>query len=632
MGASSSNIADAVSNVANYVNNSTSVNDTQVSSLANQIKLNSCQIKLDGNFNAKESAKLLAKNQQIVSAKQDANVANNIQQQTLQQAQSTVGTLGIGYADASNCASELVNTTNQISNAMVVGALQYASVDNKFDCEGTTIKAKNLTIGFNSSVDFLSTQTLNNDQVANIVNDISQTISQKATATVEGISGMLLLILCAIAVIIYVAMKPLSSGGVKLIVGVLLCFLVVGVIILMYIKKSPPFFNDLQECINNSSLGMGGGSSENVSNCIEQKPGKIYLNNPPLKYIYGISPSDMSKPSGNLVQIAIASQSSGNSLNGAGPNGGYTVDTAITLQNKIKNYVQLASDLNIPNIPNPLSIPCAIPVSNPLYSQYSCSLSYSNKMSGTGAYFYVPTQYSNADISSPNDANAGICTPSTIQLGEDNSNCSYTTGCPSSLESSCFQTTNDSTQAIANLNSSDWEDYLSMSGKYPPTLPWNNTNIDEQTLRALFSRFVLCDIIGNIEMHHYVLQDDIVKFLDENNNTIIRPVRDAIKEGYSNFIYKYHPYSFPNSWRNGIMGSGFIYGQVGIVDNNKNKFVKFMKNIGGWILLAILGLIFLFMGYIWYKNRNKNLSGSATDLNSNKGFLEKIKDMFTSKD
>ena len=232
--ASSSNAATAVANVANFVNNSTSANSSAVSNVEQSITLSNCYIKLSGDFNARESATLAQKNSQIVSAKQDSNVTNNIAQEMLQQAQSSVGTLGIGYAEASNSASVMINDTNQIINALTVGCTQYSAVNQKFNCDGSTIVAKNLNIGFSSISNFLSNQTLNNDQVANVVNDVSQTIQQKATATVEGISGMMLLILLAVAVIIYVASKPLSSGAIKVIIGVVLCFLVLGIILTMF--------------------------------------------------------------------------------------------------------------------------------------------------------------------------------------------------------------------------------------------------------------------------------------------------------------------------------------------------------------------------------------------------------------
>lgn len=579
--AQSSNAAEAVANVSNFVNNSTTANSTAVSNVQKTINLSNCYIKLAGDFDAKESATLAQKNTQIISAKQDTNVANNIQQQMLQQAQSTVGSLGIGYADASNSASEMVNDTNQIVNAMTVGCNQYSSVNQSFTCSGSTIIAKNLNIEFDSSSDFLSSQTLNNDQVANVVNDISQSIQQKATATVEGISGMLIMILLMIAVIIYVGMKPLSSGGAKVIVGVSLCFVFVGVILLMYLRGTPPFFSSPSECINNSSIGMGGNDG-NVPNCINHQDKKITLSSPPLKYIYGVTPTDTSQPGGNLVQMVIAA-TSGQSLNqGCGPNGGYRASTFYTLDQILnkntkpgENYTAYAVQLGIPMIPNPLTIPV-----------------------GKDGYYAIPGEYAGAN---PEKGDNCICTPGTIQVGDSNSPTELKS-CPQVAAPSAFvaiKNPSDWGNIVANLNASAWSDYMNLTGSYPPTSGFSG---DEATTRALFARFVLCDIIGNIDLHHYVSPNELVKFSNQSNQIIVGLAGNISKTNPDD-VYMYHPYSYPGSWSNGVIGPGYIKGKVGVIDDNNYRFQNFMKKIGGYILLGILGLVFIFMFYTWYKNK-----------------------------
>lgn len=581
--AHASNSASAVANVANFINNSTTANSAAVNIVEQHTDINNCKIKLSGDFNVHDSAVLVQKNNQIIAAKQDANVSNNIAQALLQQAQSTVGTLGIGFADANNSASEMVNDTNQIINAMTVGCGQYSSVDQSFTCQNSNITAKNLNIGFSSSSDFLSTQTLNNDQVANVVNDISQTIQQKATATVEGIAGMLIMILLGIAVIIYVAAKPLSSGGGKLAVGVSLCFVIVGILIVMYLRGNPPFFSSMNECINNSSVGMGETSS-----CINTQRKKIYLAHPPIKYIYGITPLDTSQPGSNLVQMVIAANSGQDISTGSGSNGGYRGDTYKALEQVLNqgtpggptDYNGFASKLGIPMIPNPLYLP-----------------------SPDGkTYYKVPPEFSPVD---PDKDNNSICTPATIQVGDTTSPSSLK-NCPQIAAPSAFTTitnpgVDDWPNIVANLSIDEWSNYINMKGTYAKGIKGYKDN-DEGMIRALFARFVLCDILNttSLDLHHYVTGMEYVKYRDSNNILQVGLAKDM----NPNEIYLYHPYSFPGSWSSGIVGPGYIMGQVGVVNDSSYRFQNFMKKSGGWIMIAILFGIFAFMFYIWWKNKN----------------------------
>ena len=178
--AESNNVSSAVTNVSNFVEQSTTANSDQVNEVKESVNLHNCTIKLRGDFNVNESAKLAVINNQIVQAHQNTNLNNNIQQQMLQQAVSKVGSLGIGYASASNAASEFVNNSNSIINAISGSASQYNSTNLSFDCDRSYIEANNLNINFNSSADFLSTQTLKNKQVNKIVNDVSPIYQTKS--------------------------------------------------------------------------------------------------------------------------------------------------------------------------------------------------------------------------------------------------------------------------------------------------------------------------------------------------------------------------------------------------------------------------------------------------------------------
>lgn len=574
------NSSEVIANISNFVDSSTTVNSNAVNNVRNSIALYECSLKAKQDVNIETVSKSVQKNNQIVKAKQDANLNNNIQQKILQESLSKVGSLGIGFASASNSTTVIANASNEIINAMNVSSNQYSTVNNSFNCNNSTILAKNINIAFESYGSFLSEQTLKNDQVAAITNEISQSVQQKATAEVEGISGMLILLLIVIAVLIYVVMKPLSSGGGKIIVGVLMCFLITIVLIGMYIRGTPPFFEYPDECINNSSLGRGSSS------CTDYSQRKIKLSGSPIKYLYGITPFDRSQPGANLVQMSIAAKSG--QLKSSGINGGYRGDTFLNLQTALANYAQYAQDLNIPMIPNPLVVP-------------------QKTADNVINYYLIPGEYSG---NSSEVKNNSICTPGTIQVEIDSKEKTLSK-CPQFAAPEAFTTTTNlgnGSNIVANLNNSKWQEYINMTGEFFPSP--NFQGDDEALVRSLFARFVLCDIIGNIDLHYYISENEYIKFLDNNNNTVVKLARNAISEN-SKDVYMYHPYSLSGSPSDGIVSTGYIDGYVGYVNNNKYRYQVFMTKIGVYICIGIIAFILLFMFYLWIKNKF-DATGNAT--------------------
>jgi hypothetical protein len=577
--AQTKNSSEVIANISNFVDNSTTVNSNAVNDVKNRVEVTTCHLKAD-DINIETISKSVQKNNQIVKAKQDANLNNNIQQKMLQESLSKVGSLGIGFANASNSTTVIANSSNEIINAMNVASNQYSTVHNNFNCNNSTILAKNINISYESYGSFLSEQTLKNDQVAAITNEISQSVDQKATAEVEGISGMIILLLIALAVLVYVAMKPLSSGGGKIIVGVLMCFLIMIVLVGMYIRGTPPFFADLDECIHNSSLGTGG------SNCTDYTQRKIKLSSAPIKYLYGITPFDRSQPGANLVQMSIAAKSG--QVTSSGVNGGYRADTWSNLETSLANYTQYAQNLNIPMIPNPLVVP-------------------QKTADNATNYYLIPGEYAGnaAELKSN-----GLCTPGTVQVGIDSSE-KKLSNCPQFAAPEAFTTTSDfgtGKDIVANLNNADWQDYINMTGRFPPSP--NFQGYDEALTRALFARFVLCDMIGNIDLHYYISEDEYIRFLDNNNNKVIKLARNAITENPED-VYMYHPYILPGSPSDGIISSGYIDGYVGYVDNNKYRYQVFMRNTGVYICIGIIVFILLFMFYLWKTNKKEKKAAAA---------------------
>lgn len=99
--------------------------------------------------------------------------------------------MGIGYAEASNTSNMTVESTNDVVNTVNTSAKQFNSTNQNFICKDSVIKGKNIDIDFSNTSDFLSKQTVGTSNMTSIINKISQTAQQKATAKVEGMAGLL---------------------------------------------------------------------------------------------------------------------------------------------------------------------------------------------------------------------------------------------------------------------------------------------------------------------------------------------------------------------------------------------------------------------------------------------------------
>ena len=144
------NVSEAVSNVMNYVQQSTTADADAVSSIVNIINVSNCYIELKEDFDVQTSATVIQTANQVLVSTQNATVQNDIQQKMVQEATSKLGSLGIGYASATNQTSMLCNVTNQIVNDMRASIQQFSTIGNNFTCYNSTIKAKNLNISLNN--------------------------------------------------------------------------------------------------------------------------------------------------------------------------------------------------------------------------------------------------------------------------------------------------------------------------------------------------------------------------------------------------------------------------------------------------------------------------------------------------
>lgn len=567
--ASSNNVATAVADVTNYVSNTTTANVNQVNQLQQTIDFNNCNVDISGNFNANESATLMQSNNQIVTALQNSSVSNDIQQKLLQAAASTVGSMGIGYADASNSASMFVNASSQIMNAMDVGASQYSNTNQSFVCNNSTIKAANLNISFNNASDFLSSQTLNNSQISSIVNNISQTADQKATATVEGLTGFLIALAIVIAALGYAIAKPLSSGGTKIIIVVIVLFILSVIFGFMYIRNTPPFFNQDNDCVPHSTIGGCNATCINLTTDTKNFP------NPPLRYIYAITPSGgiNNNNNSNLLQMVVSYV--GDDDAGGKINGGYNMQTQLQLK-KLIDYYNGIKPANVNNLPYILNTPTT----------------------SDGKYYIIPDVYLPATSALSSNSNYGVCTPgflingTTGTPGPSNNDDINFAKCPSiGMITQTTSDTSDPKFLMSNLNDVEWDNYI------------NNDNSNKSQTK--FARFVLCAILSPqvIPLNIYISNDEYVICQDENGNTL-SPGPASVVDPNNKYTYKLSTgvYNFSEA----LLTGGTLTGIYGVCDDNTYKFHVFMRKVGIWIMAGIFIGTCCWMVYTTYRNDKQN--------------------------
>lgn len=426
--ATSSNAAQAITDITNQVSNSTSATNNQISNVSNNIQLNQCYI--GGDFNATVQASVIAKSNQLVKALQQASVQNDITQQVLQTATSKVGSLGVGYASASNSASEMVNSSTTIINAMSVVSNQSANVNQKFSCYRSTIKG-NLNLNYANSIDFLSKQVLDNKAVQGVVNTVSQSIKQKASATVEGLAGMLIALAIIIGAIGYTFSKPIAS--VTQSKSIMIPLVGLGIIvlgILLYVLKTPPFFNDPDDCNPNDTSTCSSG-------CVSTRQSTQTISNPPLRYLFPINSAPTKSQLPGLLQIIVARFS--NKASGPntkpGANGGYNGAIANYLTTQLSTYDPSEYKLKIPKLPDIL-----VPYKK------------------GNLYYTVPDSYNMSIYQS-----GGTC----FDCSGDNCSACDSGTSKDSPDQDC----------VYKLNSDEWNTYLA--------------NKDQ----SLFARYVLCDLL-----------------------------------------------------------------------------------------------------------------------------------------
>ena len=588
MGAAhSSNVADAVTNVVNNISQETTTNNTQVQNIESNVVFKNCNTNASS-LDITSSATTIQKSNQITSALQNSHVKNDLQQKMLQAAESTVGSLGIGFADSTNSASMMANSSTNISNEMNTVSSQTSNTSNSFTCEDSTF---NIAGGFNidllSNSDFLSSQTVKANQVASVVNKVSQTADQKAKATVDGIGAALLCLAILIIAIGWSFSKTVKAAadnkGAQKIWQIAGIILFIGLIVAAYFLDWPPFFGKTNECI---STGAISGCKETCINL--DSDGSIKLESAPSRYTHPItsafSPSAI--PYVNLLEMAIIVSAGDGRING-----GYNVTNYKTLKDKIDYANTKYAPLITKSITNFGTMP------------YLLTFDPKNKVA-------IPDAFLNNGDSSPS---AAACTPGAFNKNIEGSvpidittlGTSINGGplfCPQTgtLPSTPAPTGTSDDYILANINDNGINDWIKGTD-----LKLNEPELsDTKNARALFARFVLCDIISLIDLRVYVSNtNELVKYNDKDGNPVVTTSDDKDAHNYCYLFKPSMPYDFKSSC---TIGGDFV-GEIGVCDDKYYKMKKY-SIIGVYIALGIAALVAVYLGFKWFMSPNKDTS------------------------
>lgn len=549
--AQTKNTTDMVSTVTSEIMDDTqnTYNSNMIS--GNSIKFDKCNVEVSGNMDIKQTADVLQKAEQLNKSMQNAAVSNNIAQKIAQEAASKVGSLGIGYADAENSVYAAVNASSEIQQALNNTLNQFSDINNKYNCENSTIDViGNFDISQGLTSENIGSQVLQGNQLAKINNDISQSVTQKASATVEGLAGFLIGIALIIAALGYSIAKPLSSGSFKIIIMVVLIVILVIIVATLYLKKAPPFFSDLPLC------AVDGGIKSCDSDCIDQKMNTVYIKNPPLKYTFQIVNAknniDLAR---QIIELFNVNQN----------NQGYNVEIKNTIDSNIANTVDKLKNLvdSPPPVPNPLTV----------------------------TPYKIPNSYLRKDTDDSN----GSCTPGAIDSTTNNCDNSDPNKCASTACETSLDPSDDSTppdQVLATYNN--------FSGTSYTENEWD------------YIRFVYIDILNRngakyVSNNYAISPDNLVQDSDGK----IQTLANALKAN-SPGVYQFKPDNNYISNNMPVSGGGHVTGMFGYCNSRQYKLDKFMQNIGKWILLVIVILIFGYLGYSAYKSKKAEKGDKKT--------------------
>jgi len=592
--AQTKNVATATTKISNKISNTTTTNAVQANNIKNNIITQDCTFDAGNDIQMLNAATTQQQSKQISSGTSSSSLSNDIQQSMIQEASSTVGSMGVGYATASNATNQFAESSNDVRNAVESVSHQLSGTDNNIICKDSYFRAGgDINFGNKGATSAFSDQLSQSENMTDIINKVSQKSDQKATAKVEGLAGFILALAVLVAAFGYSVAKPLASGGGKMLIAGIMIIGLICIGVVLYLNKAPPFFNDDNDC-SYARPDIGGCDAK----CINPRLTKIKLDKTPLKYIVPVLPGKnkgSAYENSSLLGMAVQAidMSEQGHKNNAGYNGAHAKNVQLSLTavwDEISKKVVL---------PDNILLPPAI-----LYNPYM----------GQDHEWYKMADGYKIDPGGAEDGCVNACSPKSMVIKDEKTPKPLNTdllvlfadGCMCSTyydpsQTELTRTTTD-VDGVMNLNTVDWEYWVNN-----PPAEWTINDM------KMLARFILLKLsVSMVDFSIYTNDNEIVVYTDNDEHTQMDLAKNVIKNN-SGEIYKWQPsQGAPSELLDGWTGGGLLIGVTGTCDDNTYKLHKFMRNIGGYIMLLLV--IFVF-GYMFFTTKkasgNKNSSNTA---------------------
>lgn len=618
--AQSSNVSDIASSLSNTIKNSTEVNSQQINKVKTDIDFKDCIVKSGAKIFIDLYTQSTLRSKQLAEVDNTNSLANTIAQEALQKAMSKIGSLGIGYANASNYCNMTSSINNDVINTISQTSTQINDNRSSFYCDGSEfISEDDFILSFTTIVNMYQHNILNNSNLNEIKNEVSQSIKQTASATVEGPAAALL----ALAVLIiavgwsYSEVVTSEAGAAKPLITLAIVGIIGVLIFLAWYNSWWPFFNKLIPCSGSTQIGA---PKSKCDNCINTKLQIIDVKNCPIKFNYPLF--DKSVISGltqmkgadgvNLFSMAcICNATSKTGKPGTANNGGYTIESKIGADSAMNEFIQLVKNAVFTD--KQLNI-----IKNNVDSLPSLLIDPATTTPGiSSAYIKIPDQYLISDAPECGDSNfckSNICTPGSFSYSgtsiDDPSQWGTKQGqgatprCPKSGVYKNPTTTTDRSNGIANPNTNQ-------------LLKWiknvNKAGVSENTIYS-FIRLYFVYIINRsfpsdtvkLEENAYLVHDFpevIIIDVKEKDRTVKRMVQaDKSKLSDNPSSIKMASIGFElDSMDDLNVGSSLNgeYGKItmvaGVCKNKDYQIHQFMQKVGNWLFLVIVLATIIFI-------------------------------------
>lgn len=552
MGAAvSKNQAKEIASIVNDISQNTNTSQGNTFQWKNVVQFEKCKVNAD-NFEVNQSTTSFIKAMQLSEALQNAKVKNDIAQKLAQEAKSTTGFLGVGFASASNVASTEANATNTILNSMNTTLNNIVNVQNVFTCDNSTLNIKGpIKINQSGFSSIMTDQTVKNEQIVDLSNSLTQDISQKASATVQGAVGFLLVIALIIGIIAYSLSKPLNSkAGKSLVAG----GLVIGVFFLflwMKLVNAPPFFTKPEIVFPYAYNGQNGISDD--KKIIEIKQQDIKLDKPPLKYLYNIAIEPDGTPFACLLSLIVSYEI------GKAPasNNGYNIFTMQSINKDFKTYMQGQEWYQYKPVPDKSKGQIDFPDLMVSCWNDACKIP-DNAKDGTD-YVHEP---------GPRVWSQCTCDPGKDKPDDDDDP--------------------DPSNYLALPNYRDFQTYTSQGPQF-----------------AGFARFVFCEAFG-FQNNYYIDDSDVVSYMDDDRTIKYGIAGELVKQGKTKHLLKL--VGTAGQTNMALSGSVTVTSEFGTCSTWTYNFRKQFLKWGYIVLIVFIVLLVLFIAlksFMIFGKKNK---------------------------